>query len=498
MFEQITHFGKHSFVYSTGVLLQRIASFLLVPMYTLYFSTSDYGQMEILANTSTVMTTLLALGLVSGMFRSYFMYSDGTHRLNIAKTAHIIFLFTSLFVLILLPFSSQISSLLLGDSSHYQLVSLVIISIFLTNLLVIPFSILRAKDQSIRYVIYSLIQFFINIGFTIYLVAFAKRGVKGNFEGMVIGQLVVILLFTGMFISLARAKFSRKDAREMLSFGLPFVPAMLAAISLTVADRYFLRAYSTFDEIGVYGLGYKIGLIVSVVIVTPFMLGWGPIMWSVSEKPYAKRFYANVLTYFLTIALFLALALSILSPEVIQLMSQRESYWRAWQVVPMISLSYVFYGIYYQMNVGINLKKKTKYIPIIVGGAAIINLLLNFLLIPKWGMMGAAISTILSYAILVIFSFFVSRRLYPIKYQWIRIIKLSIIFIILLLMGLIISFDSILISLAVKFIILLCFPILLILTHFFYKEEINRLQELFRIIRKKIGQLFRRFEKIGS
>jgi len=454
--------------------------------------------MEILSNTSTVLTTLLALGLVSGMFRSYFMYSDETHRLNIAKTTQTIFVFSSLFVLLLLPFSSQISWLLLGDKSHSQLISLVILSIMLTNLLVIPFSILRAKDQSMRYVVYSLIQFFINMGVTIYLVAVAKRGVKGNFEGMVIGQLVIILLFTGIYIQLYRAKFSRADAREMLSFGLPFVPAMLAAISLTVADRYFLRVYSTFDEIGVYGLGYKIGLIVSVIIVTPFMLGWGPIMWSVAEKPYAKQFYANVLTYFLTIGLFLALALSILSPEVIQLMSQRESYWRAWQVVPMISLSYVFYGIYYQMNVGINLKKKTKYIPMIVGGAAIINLLLNYLLIPNCGMIGAAIATILSYAILVIFSFFISRRLYQINYQWKRIIKLSIIFTVLLSIGLLISFDSILISLAVKLIILLFFPILLILTHFFNKDEIQRLQELFNNVRKTIGKLFRRFEKISS
>jgi len=478
MFQQLAQMGKQSFVYSAGVLLQRVASFLLVPMYTYYLTTADYGQMEILSNTSTVLSTILAMGLISGMYRSYFMYQDEQHRMDVTKTAQMFFIATSLLVIILFAFAKPLSQLLLGDESQDYLLQLVLISIILSNLLLVPFSVLRAKGQSIRYVIYSLIQFGVNMSFTIYFVAFAKRGVKGNFEGLVIGQMVVLLLFTGLYVRIFKAHFSWKDAKEMLTYGLPLMPAMLAAISLTVADRYFLRAFSTFDEIGVYGLGYKVGMIVSVMIVTPFMLSWGPILWSVSEKSFAKQFYAKVLTYNLVIALFVALGLSILSPEVIQIMSQRESYWRAWEVVPLISVSYVLYGIYYQTNAGINLRKKTTYTPFIVGSAAIINLGLNFLLIPIWGIIGAAIATIVSYALLVIFSYFVSHRLYPISYEWSRIIKVSLIFAILLAAGLLFSTESIYLTLGIKFVLILIFPIALLLIRFFTPEELNRAREL--------------------
>ncbi len=167
---------------------------------------------------------------------------------------------------------------------------------------------------------------------------------------------------------------------------------------------------------------------VQVLVMLPFSLSWAPVMWSVADKPYAQRFYATVLTYFSAIALYVALGLSVLSPEAIRLMSSQEAYWRAWQVVPFVSLSYVLYGQYYQLAVGLNLRKKTQYLPIIVGAAAGLNLLLNFILIPLWGMMGAAASTLVSYLALAILVYMVSNHFYPMTYEWSRLLKLAALF----------------------------------------------------------------------
>ena len=494
MFEELTQVGKHSIVYSAGVLLQRVASFILVPLYTLYFATSDYGQMDILSTTSSLLTTFLGLGMIAGMYRIYFKTDDEDSRLNITKTALFIFITTSSVLFVFIIFARPLSSLLLGTDDQNSLVVLVLMSIMLGNLLLVPYSILRAKGQSVRYVVYSLIQFFVNVGFTIYLVVIARHGIRGNFEGLVIGQIVVLLFFSGAFINMFRAHFSWDAAKEMLSFGLPLVPAAIAATSMTVSDRYFLRAFSTFDEIGVYALGYKIGMIIQVLIVTPFILSWGPVMWSVSEKPYAKRFYAKVLTYFLAIALFITLALSILSPEILRIISQREAYWRAWMVVPFIALSYLLYGLYAQVNVGISLRKKTQYIPFIVIGAAALNLLLNFLLIPRWGMMGAAVATVLSYFALLILTYMVSQRLYPVVYEWRRIIILLIIFSIISGMGYLVTIESLALRLGMKGLLLLLFPTALLLLRFFTPEEITRFRELLTDARQKFSEFFRKLE----
>jgi O-antigen/teichoic acid export membrane protein len=478
MFEQITQVGKHSLVYSAGVLLQRVTTFILLPVYTLYFSTSDFGQMDLLNTTSTLLSAFLALGMIAGMFRIYYKAEDESQRLNIAKTALLLFTATSSLLIIFIIFAKPLSNLLFGSANQNYLVILVLISIILGNILLVPFSLLRARGQSLRYVAFYLIQFFVNIGFTIYLVVVAGHGIAGNFEGQVIGQLAVFLLFTGVFLNIIRGRYTRESAREILSFGLPLMPATLAMISLTIADRYFLRVYSTFDQIGIYGLGYNFGMIVSVLVVTPFMLSWGPTMWSVSDKPFAKQFYARVLTYFTLVALFVALAISILSPEIIRIMSRSSAFWVAWKVVPLISISYVFYGLYFLTNVGIYLKKKPAYIPLIVGSVAVINLALNFILIPDWGIMGAAVATLISYFLLVVFSYVVSQRSYRIVYEWVRLIKAAVLFIILLVSGLLVSSDSIYLTLIMKVGLILLFPAILILMRFFTPDELKRGREL--------------------
>ena len=479
MFQQITQVAKHSTVYSIGQVLQRVVSFLLIPMYTTYFTTSDYGVLEILNNTSSILTTLLGLGLVSGMYRSYFMHTQEGLRRGVVKTALSVFGIIS--VLIggsLITIAGPLSKLLLPGETFSSLLVLTLCYIMLANIIAIPFAVLRTENRSVLFVVFSLVQFSVNAGSTIYLVAVVKRGVRGSLEGNLLGQLIVLLLFVPLLLKILKARFSLADLKEMLTFGLPLVPAMLASISLTVSDRYFLQVFSTFDEIGVYGLGYKIGLMVQVLVATPFALSWGPVMWSVSDKPYAKQLYARVLTYFVAIALYIALILSVLSPELVHLMSRREAYWRAWQVVPLITLSYVFYGVYYQMAVGINLRKKTQYLPLVVGAAAGLNLALNFALIPRWGMMGAATSTVVSYLALVLLVYVVSQRFYPFPYEWGRLFKLTALSVVCYIACRFVASDSLLASIGLKSLLLLLYPLALFGMRFFTAEELTRGHQL--------------------
>lgn len=493
MFRQISQLGKHSAIYGAGLILQRLASFILLPLYMAYLSTADYGIQEVLNNTSSLLITVSGLGLISALYRSYFMYSDDGRRLDVAKTALSIFALSSAVVGGLLAlFSRQMSGLLLPDASYSPLLMLTVLYIILSNIIAVPFAILRAKTQSIRYAVFSLAQFLIHMAGAIWLVAGLGRGVRGSLESMVLGQVAVLILFLPSFATTLKAHFSWPDLKEMLTFGLPLVPAMVAALSLTVSDRYFLRAFSTFDEIGVYGLGYRFGTMVQVLVMLPFSLSWAPVMWSVAAKPYAQRFYATVLTYFTAVALYVALGLSVLSPEVIRLMSRQEAYWRAWQVVPLVALSYVLYGLYYQLAVGLNLRKKTQYLPFVVGAAAGLNLLLNFVLIPLWGMMGAAAATLASYLALAILVYVVSNHFYPVSYEWGRLAKLAALFGFCYGSSLLIPSTSLPMALTMKVVLLLLCPLALYALRFFTPEEIARGRELVREGQRIVNSRFHR------
>lgn len=266
----------------------------------------------------------------------------------------------------------------------------------------------------------------------------------------------------------------------MLSFGLPLVPAGLAAWIMTLADRYFLQFLSTPTELGLYSLGYKFGMVVQALIVGPFTLAWAPFLWSVAKEKNAKEVYSSVLTYFVLVGMFATLVLSVLSREVLMVMVTPPFY-SAYKAIPLIALSYVLYGCYFVFNPGMLIAKKTKYAALIVGAGAIVNLGLNYLLIPGYGMMGAAVATVISYLLLPIGLFFLSRRYYPIEYEWSRIAKILLAAVPVYIGSIFIINDSAIIAGVLKLLSLLGFPILLFVFKFFKAEEIKKAKELIKV-----------------
>jgi O-antigen/teichoic acid export membrane protein len=271
------------------------------------------------------------------------------------------------------------------------------------------------------------------------------------------------------------------ELKEMLRFGLPLVPAGLGVWIMTMADRYFLQFLSTPQELGLYSLGYKFGMVVQGLIVGPFMLAWGPFFWSVAKEKDARDIYSSVLTYFTLVAMAVALVLSVLSKQALEVMAA-PAFYGAYTVIPLIALSYVLYGCYLILPVGINLERKTKYLAAIVGVGAVVNLGLNYLLIPRYGMMGAAVATLIAYLLLPVGSYFVSNRYYPIRYEWRRIARIFVAAGLVYAGSLFITADSTVITGVLKLLSLLGFPLLLFAFRFFKPEEVQKTKEIARAL----------------
>lgn len=490
MFRQILRLSKHSVIYGFGVSISQLIGFFLLPLYTRYLTPSDYGVLEIFGVTQSILSMIFVMGLGSALFMSYFHYEDEEDRKTVVSTALIFLTAISLcFSLVLIAIASKFSLLFFHSTQYTFYFQVVFLTLFFDTVIVIPLSIFRAREESKRYAMISLVRLLMSVGLNIYFIVVLKRGVLGILESGVItaGSLYAFLIPS--IIKETKFRFSKQDLKEMLSFGLPLVPGNLGTWILTVSDRYFLLFLSTSHELGLYSLGYKFGLIIQGLIVGPFTLAWSPFFWSVAKEENAKEVYSSVLTYFVLVAMFVALALSVLSKDVLVIMAT-PSFYGAYKVIPLIALSYVLYGCYYILNIGYHISKKTKYSPFIIGTGSIVNLCLNYLLIPTYGMMGAAVATLISYSMLPMCAFFVSRRFYPIKYEWGRISKIFLTAVLIYAVSLYITNDSAIVSGLLKAMTLLAYPVLLYVFGFFKHEEIQKGKDLIRVVPMEIRTWF--------
>lgn len=415
MFKQLLRLSKHSVIYGLGVAASQIVGFFLLPLYTRYLTPSDYGVLEIFGVTQGILGIIFIMGLGSALFMSYFSCDDEESRKKVVSTTLIFLTATSLcFTLVLIALASNFSRLLFDSTQYTFYFRVIFLTLFFDAAIMIPLAVFRAREESKKYAILSLARIVVSIGLNIYFIVVLGKGVLGILESGLITAALLYCILVPSIIKNTGLRFSVTDLKKMLGFGLPLVPAGLGAWIMTLADRFFLQFLSTPHELGLYSLGYKFGMVVQGLIVGPFTLAWAPFLWSVAKEKNAKEIYSSVLTYFVLVGMFAALVLSVLSREVLMVMATPPFY-GAYKVIPLIALSYVLYGCYFVLAAGLNLERKTKYLPFIVAVGAIINLGLNYLLIPSYGMMGAAVATVISYLILPIGSYFVSLRFYPIQ-----------------------------------------------------------------------------------
>jgi len=412
---------KHSFIFGLGNVANRIIGFILIPVYTRFLLTSDYGVLAMVGMAGSIISLILNMGLSIAIFKYYFLFAEEEKKRLVVSTAFWWLLLSGIVGTgLLIAFSKSLSLVFLKTESYASYLVLVFLSTYLDLLRAIPMAVMRAKEKSLLYSLLSIANFVVGVAFNIYLVVVLRKGAWGVLEAGLITAIITTPIFILFIKEDIKRKFSRDVLKRMLKFGLPLVPAGIASFILTLSDRYFLNVYSSLSEVGLYSLGYKFGFGINILIVTPFQLIWPALLFSMAEKKEAGRFYSKILTYFLLLAGSISLMLSLFSKEVIQIMAA-PAYWGAYKVISLVAFSYVLYGIYFIVAVGINLKEKTYHLPWIVGTAAGLNLFLNYLLIPTYGMMGAAWATFFSYLALVVINYFINQKYYHINYEWGRI-----------------------------------------------------------------------------
>jgi O-antigen/teichoic acid export membrane protein len=446
----------------------------------------DYGRLTLLRITISIMLMVGGLGIIPAVYRFYFQSSEGKREDLVVGTAFLTLMgFSAVIALVLMVFAGEISQLYFGTTYYKDLFFLIFITIFFDTFNEFAFSMFRIHEQSVKYVVVSLVGMACSLTLNIYFVAVLRIGIKGVLLSSLLSAILMSLIFAPYLFSKLRFKYSFKMLKEILDFGLPLVPASLASFGLIYADTFFLKHFSTLENVGIYSLAYKFGLLVLVLIVDPFDTTWAPLKYKAVKEKDADRIYANVLTYFSFVAFFVALGISVLIKDVLVLMSG-PGYFSAYKYVGLIAFSYVLYGIYRVVCLGIDLAKKTRIRAVVVIVSACINLILNYLLIPRFEIFGAALATVLSYIFMVVGTYVVSQKLYHINYQVARVAKILFSASIIYLVSLGVDIGGVIGNLLLKGGLVLTFPLLLHLVAFYSSEEISKIKYITRRVYKRV------------
>jgi O-antigen/teichoic acid export membrane protein len=420
--------SKHLSIFAISSALSKAVSFLLLPIYTRYLTPADYGILELLSVTMAILNVAIIFGLSSAFFKvfTHDCENDGDRQV-VVSTAFFFLLADSLFFFVVFYFfAAPLSTAIMRHSGHAQLLVLALLSSFFSINGLIPLGILRSQLESVKYSVIQLAQFLISVGLNIYFVVFRQQGIQGILWSGVISNALAFLLLLPTLRRFLKPSVSLAYLKQMLRFGVPLIPAGLSLWVLNVSDRYFLQYFSTTHELGLYSLGYKFASVFEFLLITPFVTVWPSLYLAMAKKTEAPQIFARLFTYFWCVIAFLFVLTVVLIKSIVHVMATPEFY-AAHTVVPVLVMATALYGANQQLDIGLIINERTKYLMYNSVLAAASNLALNYLLIPRYGMMGAAVATLIAYLGNCLLNFFFSQRLYPIHYEWSRLLQLGVI-----------------------------------------------------------------------
>jgi O-antigen/teichoic acid export membrane protein len=469
---QIRRLARHSAIYGLGGILSRLLAVFLLPLYTSYLGTNGFGKIETITALSTVLVIVLSAGISSAFFRFYFDSQDPARRVLVVRTA---FWFTMGMATVGLVLGFVLATplahvLRLGDDPW--LVRAGAVGLWaqmnyaqLTNLF-------RVEERSVQFVIASVANILITVGVTVLLVVGLHKGPTGAVVGNFVGTLAVYLVLVGYRRYQLGWQFDRGLLREMNRFGLPLVPSALALWAINFIDRFFVAVFKGQGEVGVYSLAVRASSVI-VFLMIAFRLAWPAFAYSIDDDASARRTYSYVLTYLLFVCCWISLALGALAPWIVKVLAPtKPEFHRADEAVGLLAFASTAYAGYTVLAIGIGRARQTQFNWIVSGAAAALNVALNFVLIPRYGMMGAAVSTAAAYVALFAGMTLTSQRVYPVPYQWRRVVTLSAVAIALAAVGYELR------SLPVSIALCVIYPLLLLPLGFYLPAERARLRRL--------------------
>ena len=413
----INNFLNTSLIYGIGFVLLRGLSFILLPLYTNLLNTFDAGIVFIVYALLAFLNPFFAFGMDSALMK-FFNSPSYTKKQVISSSLICLLISSSILAGIIFLISLGNIGFLNVQYNWLALIGLILFFDSISSRLLV---LLRLLERPWYYLAIGLINIISSLVLNIVFIYSCQFGDKGAAYALLGTSIIQFLwLMPVMYKYINFSVFHLDLSKKMFLFGLPFLPSAILFIITGMVDRFFIQHYLDLTQVGIYGAGYKIASIVSIVVIA-FNLSWQPYYLKshshssfINNIKYISQSFFIVLLYITTfIALWSEILIKI---KIFDFNIIGADFWDGIIVVPWIAFGYFFYGMFVLQMPTIYICNKQIWSPVFWGSGALINIILNVALIPSLGIRGAGISTLASYLTMFLFIVYKNQKWLPINF----------------------------------------------------------------------------------
>lgn len=438
---RIRQLASETAIYGLSTIIGRLINFLLVPFYTHVFVPSEYKVVGLIYGAFVFLNIVYTYGLESS-FLKFASGKEGTARMpQVFSTATMSLAASSLLLSLLIVLFPAPLAALVGVTFEeapriFWIYSAAILA--LDALSVVPFAALRLENRAGTFAALKLVNIFVNVGGNLYLILGRGWGLEAVFAANLIASAVTLVLLLPVYLRLFRPRLDRSIWRELLAFGLPFVPsglgyALTERVSLFVLESRApaeAQGISAEDAVGIFAAVWKLGVFM-MLVVQMFRFAWQPFFLQHADDPDAKPLFARIFTVLTAGMLLVLLGISFYTVEIANLPLRgtpliAPAYHAGLFLVPIALLSYLFQGWYYAFSAGLYIVKQTRYFVHSTFAGSIVAVAASFGLIPWLGVAGAGWANVLGYAAMALVLYVYAQRHYPISFDWRRVWTIAV------------------------------------------------------------------------
>ncbi len=413
-------FQQSSYYFISNVFVM-LAGFISFPILTRIFTPEEYGVMSLVTITVSLGIGFSKFGLQHAALRYFSDFKENVIKLNMSYYYSTLFI-GSLTISGLIVFSAfWITKLCLSgylNKSLQDLVLLIVLLIFVGALINILSMFLRADNRGALYSVFTIARRYGHLLLGIIIVVYIMENVRGLFIGFLISDVLLLIVLMLFFIrKIKLTSISPSFLKEAVSYSFPLIWMELSNMILNFGDRYLLQYYKGSESVGLYSAAYNVCNLSQSVLSVPLRLAVIPMymsIWNKEGKDETKGFLDKILDYYIMIGVPVIIGLSWFGDEFVTLLATSK-YLDAVVIIPVIILPLIVFGGNVIFTAGLRIYKKTRILMYMSLLAGVVNVILNILFIPRFGMLGAAYATLISYCLLVVTTVIVSYRYLVVK-----------------------------------------------------------------------------------
>lgn len=422
----IRSFFKDSAIYAIPSIVSRGLSVVLIPLYTRVLTPADYGSFDLFFVFAALVNLTVALEVSQGVARYYSDEKDAGRRIAYVSSAlwFTIFCYTVFFGAAFF-LGDKLSPLVMGRENMEVAFEVGVVYILINGVFYLIQNQFRWELRSVDYAIVSLLVTVVTAVLAVTLTYVVVWGLVGLLLGMVGGALTGCLYGLWHLRHSFRFRFDWSRLKEMLAFSAPLVPAGVAAFVGQYVDRIMINKYLTLDDVGLFGIGFRVASIVGLIIVG-FQGALTPLIYVHFREPETRVSLAIIFRVFVSLALLLFLFVSLFAKEILMILAV-PAYYGAESIVVFLVPAMLFSNMYI-FAPGAAIEKKTYLILWVSVAGAVINVLLNMLLIPRFGISGAAVAKLIGYSLVFYVYMWFSQKMYHVPHDWRSLINATFLF----------------------------------------------------------------------